>query len=519
MRKSRRLPDAVANILLVVGLAAIWIALAPVKLGGQVSYVMVNGISMEPGFHGGDLVVVRQASEYQVGDIVTYRDGEMGAYVIHRIIGTEQNRFVLKGDNNSWIDEYQPTRDEIVGKLWIHLPKLGKTVEWVRKPINMALLVGFLGGLFMVNITTQKQNKNSKKKNSATGNSAGTFGMALYMFGILGLVFLVLSIFAFSRPVMRTADSIPYEQIGTFFYSATGTPGMYDTDSVRSGEPVFTKLTCTLNLGFVYVLDGNQLENISGYQQFYAMVLDEQSGWQRTIPLISDTNFTGNTYTSMATLDLCQVQSLIAWAEQETGYHPSTYTLVIIASVSVGGKISGQEFADTFESRLTFRFNPSLFYLAENSSQADPLQTVQLGSLGNPGLVENTLKLFGLNPTIRGMRVVSIIGLVISLGGLLVLGLYFYTVSKHNQDAIIRIKYGALLMDVYDRGLETLSPVIDVATIEDLAKLAERQNTMIMHQTRDLVHYYLVQIEGTTYRYVTGKGRTNNSGLHQEELP
>ncbi len=31
------MPAAVANILLVVGLAAIWLAFAPLKLGGQVS--------------------------------------------------------------------------------------------------------------------------------------------------------------------------------------------------------------------------------------------------------------------------------------------------------------------------------------------------------------------------------------------------------------------------------------------------------------------------------------------------
>ena len=110
---------------------------------------------------------------------------------------------------------------------------------------------------------------------------------------------------------------------------------------------------------------------------------------------------------------------------------------------------------------------------------------------------------------------VSIIGLVISLGGLLALGLYFYIASRRSQETIIRIKYGSLLMDVYDRGLETLAPVIEVTSIDDLAKLAERENVMIMHlhlARRDFVHYYLVQIEGTTYRYVTGKGRMTNSG-------
>lgn len=508
MGKSRRLPDAISNILLVIGLIAIWVAFAPVKLGGQVSYVMVNGISMEPGLHGGDLVIARQSTEYQVGDVVTYRDAKMGVYVIHRIIDIDQDRYILKGDNNSWVDGYHPTRQEIIGKLWLHLPKMGNVIGWIRTPINMALTVGLLGGLFMVNMTMQPPARPGKKTTKSTKSSAGTFETALYALGIFGLVFLVLAIFAFSRPLLRTGDGIPYTHTGTYFYSASGTPGVYDTDAVRSGEPVFLKLTCALDLGFVYNLGGDQPENISGYQQFYAVVMDEQSGWQRTIPLTSDTNFTGETYTSTASLDLCQVEDLVAAVEQETGVHPSTYTLDVVARVSVGGTLSGQPFSDIFEPHLTFRFDSLHFYLAGGAAQTDPLQTVEARSLPNPGQVNNTINLFGLKPSVGAMRVVSGIGLGLSLFGLLVLGIVYSTTSKSDQAAAIRIKYGSLLMDVYDRGLETLTSVIDVTTIDDLAKLAERQNAMILHITRDSVHYYLVQHEGTTYRYVIGKGHS-----------
>ena len=145
MGKPRRLPDVVITTLLIAALVAIWIAFAPTNLGGQVSYVLVNGISMEPGYHRGDLVIVRQAAQYQPGDVVTYHDPEMGANVIHRIIAIQGDQYILQGDNNAWIDAYQPTRDDMVGKLWLHLPKAGRAVEWVRAPINMALAAGLLG--------------------------------------------------------------------------------------------------------------------------------------------------------------------------------------------------------------------------------------------------------------------------------------------------------------------------------------------------------------------------------------
>src|SRR5215212_5417774 len=83
-----------------------WAMLAPVQVGGQAAYVIVSGNSMEPGFHLGDLAIVREAADYRPGDIVTYRHPTIGL-VIHRIQSREFNHFVLKGDNNSWLDSYQ----------------------------------------------------------------------------------------------------------------------------------------------------------------------------------------------------------------------------------------------------------------------------------------------------------------------------------------------------------------------------------------------------------------------------
>ena len=497
-----RLPNVVINLMLVFSLTAIWLAFAPTQAGGQASYVMVNGNSMEPGFHLGDLVIVRAAPSYDVGDVVTYRDTEMGVYVIHRVIGIEQDRYILKGDNNSWIDGYRPTRADIIGKLWIYVPKLGRAMQWLRLPINAALIIGLIGGILMASMMVQP-NQPGKSKNKPSRNPAGVFEMALYTLGLLALAFLALSAFSFSRPLKRNADPIPYQQTGVFSYSAIGSPRVYDTGTARSGEPVFPKLTCTLNLGFVYNLAGEQLENVSGYQQLDAKVLDEQSGWQRTIPLTSATNFYGDSFTSLATLDLCQVEALVAAVEQETGFRSSSYTLAIIAHVLVAGKLSGQEFIATFESPLVFRFDSLHFYLAAGNSQTDPLQIIEPGSVSNPGSLENTLPLLGLKPTVRNMRIISATGLVFTLGGLLALGWFFYTASMHSQVSLIRMKYGSLMVDVYGRKPQTISPVIDVPTIDELAKIARRLNLMILYTSpRDRIHYYLVQNNGTAYRYV-----------------
>ena len=132
-----------------------WMALAPTQLGGQVSYVIVDGNSMETDFHLGDLILVRKSQTYQVGDAVTYQNAELGRYVFHRIVNLNFDRFVLQGDNNSWLDSYQPASEEIIGKLWIHIPKAGKAIEWLRVPLHLAIAIGLLGGSLMSNMLIQ----------------------------------------------------------------------------------------------------------------------------------------------------------------------------------------------------------------------------------------------------------------------------------------------------------------------------------------------------------------------------
>jgi signal peptidase I len=78
-----------------LGAVAAWLALAPAQVGGAVTYVIVAGASMEPHIHAGDLVLVRSAPLYHVGDVVAYQNREMGRVVLHRIIDLQGGRYVL----------------------------------------------------------------------------------------------------------------------------------------------------------------------------------------------------------------------------------------------------------------------------------------------------------------------------------------------------------------------------------------------------------------------------------------
>jgi signal peptidase I len=506
MKKPLSLPIVVINFVLFAALVAIWIAFAPTLIGGQASYVVVNGNSMEPGFHRGDLVIVHTASAYSVGDIVTYRNAELKAFVIHRIIAIEQDHYVFKGDNNSWIDTYRPTYDELIGKLWIHIPKLGKAMEWLRVPIHMGLTTGLLGGILMASMMT-KPKRHGKRKNRTSGNIAGVLEGGFYLFGFFALIFLGLSVFAFIRPLTHTADKIDYQQESQFSYSATGTPVIYDTDMVRSGEPVFPRLTCSLNISLTYNVLGSQLQGISGSYQLVARVLDEQSGWQRTIPMNQQTAFGGNSFFTTSTLDLCQLVSLVDTLKQETGLHANTYTLEVITQVVMTANADGNQIIDSFEPKLVFEFDDVHFSLASIKGQDDPLHSSKQSSASNSNVEANTLTFLGWRPKVGTVREIALFGLALSLSGLLLVTSRIYMVAQQSQEALIRLRYGALLVNVYEREIEHVSTCIDVTTIDELAKLAERHNTMILHMTLNFLHYYMVQCNGITYRYVFSAGR------------
>ena len=507
MSKSLHIPAILANMLLAISLVLLWVAFAPARLGGQVAYVIVNGISMEPGYHLGDLTIMRKANSYKIGDIVTYRDADMQAYVIHRIIRVEQDHYVLQGDNNSWIDAYRPTNEEIIGKLWIYIPKLGKIFKWLRSPLNMALTMGLLGGLLMASMTIKPSARRKSKNSSIAATPKSSLEVDLYLLCTLGLFFLGLSILAFIKPLTRPAEDIQYQQESYFSYSATGTPVIYDTDIVRSGEPVFPRLTCFLNITFNYKLLGSQIQDVSGDYQLIARVMDEQSGWQRTIPMNERTSFHGNSFSAASNLDLCQIVSLVNTLKEETGLRASNFTLEVTPQVFITANAMGNQIVDSFEPKLAFRFDEVHFSLAVPKGQEDPLSLARQSSIENTNIEANTLSILGLELRIGLVRIMGLLGLVLNLGGLMIVGYRVFRTAPQDQEALIRLKYGGLLVNMYERNLAPASIVIDVTTIDELAKLAERHNTVILHMTLNFVHYYMVQCNGLTYRYVFSAGR------------
>lgn len=88
---------------------------------------------MEPTIHIKELIIIRESENYEINDIVTYRDKENN-FVTHRIIEKNGNLVITRGDNNTINDEAINIKN-IEGKVIYHSIVLGELFLYWLKPI------------------------------------------------------------------------------------------------------------------------------------------------------------------------------------------------------------------------------------------------------------------------------------------------------------------------------------------------------------------------------------------------
>src|SRR5437868_9645307 len=69
-RRRRLIGNILFACVFTVAVVGWFVALRPAQLGGPATFVVVQGVSMEPTYHTGDLVISHRQSSYAVGDVV-----------------------------------------------------------------------------------------------------------------------------------------------------------------------------------------------------------------------------------------------------------------------------------------------------------------------------------------------------------------------------------------------------------------------------------------------------------------
>jgi signal peptidase I len=517
MKTRRRLVASLGSAFTLVVVICAWIAFAPPQLGGQTSYVIISGNSMEPGMHRGDLAVIRQASRYQVGEVVTYRHPQIGP-VIHRIVAEDGAAFVFQGDHNTFIDPYHPTQQELIGALWFHVPAVGTWLARFHSPVYAAGLlfvpfIGLGGGSVVVqNRRSRRQHRPSAQPavQVAPGRSAmqpllKNWQDTLSVLAAIGLGFAALAWVGFHRPLHHDVPAnAAYTQAGEFHYSAASSDGrVYDAGAATSGEPVYRRLSDEVNVGFDYKFSSEAPASVSGTYQLVAE-LSDQNGWRRTLELTPVTSFQGVSFSASGVLSLSGAQEMIDVLETQTGVKNERYTVTFDPRVRVTGKVGGIGLDQAFAATLPMQLDAIQLRMSPVSADSkDPLSPSQDGTVKTLRSVPNSVRLLAIDVNVGAARALGLLGvgaIVVALGSLLIAAEQFRKPSGSDSERLAA-RYGGSLVSVTGHVPASRTKMVDVASVEDLGRMAERFGSVILQEARPGYHCYFVQDGDITYRY------------------
>jgi signal peptidase I len=535
--RPRRIRKVLSTALALLILAAAWLYLAPSQLGGSATYVVTHGISMEPRFHTGDLAIVRSQSSYHVGEIVAYQSKDLHTIVLHRIIGREGDRYIFKGDNNNFVDPEHPLASQLMGALWIHIPGAGVRLQSIRSPALMGglIFVGILlltGGAF-----TQRRRRRHRQQRASRSvidsppqlpQRPGDPVVAVLAIGLLALLpFLALAVIGFTRPLTTSRQvNIPYKQSGRLSYSAAEAPApAYPTGRASTGEPLFTNVLHAVAVRFDYRFESAAKHALAGKASLSARITST-SGWHTTFALGAPTRFHGDHALVAGTLDLGSVVALIKSVETTTkvrGTDAFTITPRVIAYGSVGhaplkatfapevkfaiveGEIKPGAPGESSGATVSAGTGSSS---SSGSSAPNQFAPSSSGSVTGNQNEPTSLSLGILRPSVATVRAVAlgaiaiIVGLLLTTLVLLRSKVAGFAPRQRDEKASILARYGDLIVPVARVWPLPGVPVIDVADMDALARIAEHYDRSILYEVSEEGHAFWVADESGQFRFM-----------------
>jgi hypothetical protein len=322
---------------------------------------------------------------------------------------------------------------------------------------------------------------------------------------------------AFARPVSRPVPrGVPYSQQVQFGYSAHVRPGLvYPDGEINTGDPIFLSLVHQVAVSIGYGLRANAPAELTGTEKVL-LQLTGPGGWKRSFVLTPSTRFTGTHTGTQVTLDVRRVQSLLAKVGQVTGGTGfASYTISVVPQVHVKGTVAGHPVDSSFAPALSLQLTPTQLVasgVSRDASGATPAgvspvrppkigySQTQTGTVPTaPGSKPTTLTVLGISPTVSLLRWLASIGLLLSVA----LALYAFLRKRgepFEETFRIQAQYGHMIVPIV--GGEDLGwPPVDVPNIKALVRLAETGQRLILHNRSDNIDTYMVNEEGTVYRY------------------
>lgn len=489
-----------------------FVLVAPTSLGGTAHWVVTTGNSMEPGIHAGDLVIARPESGYRIGDVVAYPSDTLGGTVVlHRIIGHSPGGLVTRGDNNDWIDPDRPRSSQILGEMWLHIPGGGRMVSVFANPyLILALMVGMValtvGGVAARRSRRRRgaPTKGARRRTAVSGPRGRGGGVVLppvtQWAAMAALVFAGVAVFAFAQPLTTRGEAdVDFLNSADLGYTArVQTPGVYASNRVQTGDPVFLSLAPKIETSMHYRLQATASE-VSGTVQAVARI-SAGNGWEHTTTLTEPQGFTGPQVKQTTTVDFIELRRAAQAAEQAAGTTFGAYTVNISYDIEVNGSINGLPVETSYQPKLSFSLDPAQAVpLAETTQDIDAadglVHTSEPGQLTKATVTENTIGLGGRAVPVRWLRTGGI-ALAVLTGAVAALSLTRGRRARHTGLESLHARLVAA------SNIELASrPVVDLDDAASLARLAEHHDTAVIYVPGPQGDLYHVIVDDTLYRY------------------
>jgi signal peptidase I len=180
-KNESRVPSIIKDVVIVViGVAIIWLALRVVFDTGNPFYVVSSG-SMVPNLNVNDILVVRDGNSFQdlkVGDIIVFdRPDGADRVIVHRVAeifdDSEGNHQIIrtKGDANDGSipgTDFPIREDDYIGKVAYVIPGAGVVTKILSPPVNYIIIAAIIALMVVTQISKRKNNNNKNNQSQQT---------------------------------------------------------------------------------------------------------------------------------------------------------------------------------------------------------------------------------------------------------------------------------------------------------------------------------------------------------------
>jgi len=479
-------------------------------MGGQFAYFFVVGNSMEPRITRDDLVFLRGAERYDVGDVIGFRDPDLGT-VVHRIRALDGDRYITRGDNRDADDPYRPFQSDVLGREWYILDNGASVMRKLQSPKSAVALTVLSVAFGVVTAKPQATRRRMKKTlakrtpawagqlsyKSMTGDSLVTLSSTL-LFTAIGLA----GVMFWNGTERVVTKDIVLDQTGRLEYTASAGTGLYDGDRVTTGQPVFTQIGTQMPIAFTYeVQPASEDATVGGVRWMVRLLveLSQDNKWRREFEILPSTPFAGTVASAQGTIDLKMLQDTATRMEEAALLKYPMYKVRVIAEVEANSNISGR--AQDFSYRGEYLFDLQELQLIPAPDFKAMAETPLNVKRDFVEPWSTTLPVVGTRFDYTTLLVLTLVLGIAGAGGMGLVYVSTMLAARNGETAIILSRYAPLLVSVQAADVDFGGRIVAVKRFEDLVRMARADGLFVVHAENGVADHFLLVTPEVTYLY------------------